>query len=160
LVLAACSGGGGTDAGSNIAPAFTPTFSNVNKMVFQPVTGYGCTVSNCHSTGAGATVGDLDLADNPYQALLGDAGTGVPSVNVPSLSYNYNGMLLVKPGDPDNSLLFQKINAGAASTSGCTQAASGACEYGESMPNVAGELLPANVIEAVREWIANGAPNN
>jgi len=171
------------------------------------VTGYGCTVSNCHTTGANIAVGDLDLSDDPYYALLGDGG-GVPAVNpwtndvpyqfmldgglVPTsyqkmldggvvtvdggrveldgglvtrdggangaYPYNYNGMLLVAPGDPDNSLLFQKINAVNAAP-GCTQAA-GSCQYGQHMPNVSGETLPANYIEAVREWIANGAPND
>lgn len=186
------------------------------------MTGYGCTVSNCHTTGAGIAVGDLDLQDSPYFALVGDGG-GVPSINpwtndVPyqfmldaglvaasyqfmldgglvtvdgglveldgglvtrpdggqeldgglialdggpngAYPYDYNGMLLVKPGDPENSLLFQKISAIAADP-GCTQTPTSPCQYGQHMPNVSGETLPPGYIEAVREWIANGAPNN
>ncbi len=159
-----CGGSSSSDAG--IAPAFTPTFTNIKTQVFAPVTGYGCTVSNCHTTGAGPTVGNLDLLDNPYYALLGDGG-GAPAVSIPgSLSdggtyslYNYAGFVLVQPGNPTNSLLYQKLNAGltAGDSSGCLQSV---CPYGEAMPNVVGEPLPANYIEAVREWIADGAQNN
>lgn len=186
-----CGGGGGADSG--VQPAFTPTFTNVNDKILQ----LSCTVSGCHTTGANGSVGNLDLTDNPYIALLGDGGGvhasdpgtldvqyevmldgglvtvdgglveldgGVVTLdggpNFEPYNYHYNGMLLVAPGDPDNSLLFQKLNAGQAATAGCTQTASGACEYGQHMPNVEGEVLDPSYIETVREWIADGALNN
>jgi hypothetical protein len=88
--------------------------------------------SKCH-IGAGAPEGlQLDAAHS-YNLLV-----GVPSVEQPTL-------LRVKPGDPDDSYMVHKIEGLAGITGG-------------QMP--LGETpLPQATIDAIRQWIANGAPN-
>jgi hypothetical protein len=65
------------------------------------------------------------------QAML----VNVPSTEVPSL-------LRVRPGDPDNSYLIQKLEGTAA--------------VGARMP-LGGGALPAATIAAIRQWITDGA---
>ncbi len=145
------SSGGGGDAG--VQPAFAPTFANVNSQVFQ----MGCALSACHAPPVSPAVGNLDLKTNAYAALLGADGGGVPASDVAApYNYGYNGMLLIAPGDPEHSLLYQKVHAGLAAGSGCVQGP-GVCQYGEHMPNLPGQVLGAGVVEAIREWIAQGA---
>ena len=52
------------------------------------------------------------------------------------------GMMLVVPGDPDNSLLYLKLT-----TAPC----------GDAMPPTGSGALPADAIELVRQWILAGA---
>ena len=88
--------------------------------------------SKCH-IGGGAPEGlQLDAAHS-YNLLV-----GVPSAEQPSL-------LRVKPGDPDNSYMVHKIEGLAGITGG-------------QMP--LGETpLPQATINAIRQWVTNGAPN-
>lgn len=88
--------------------------------------------SKCH-VGAGAPEGlQLDAA-HAYNLLV-----GVPSAEEPSL-------LRVNPGNPNASYLLLKIE-GAAGTDG------------SQMP--LGETpLQQPTIDAIRQWVANGAPN-
>lgn len=88
--------------------------------------------SKCH-VGAGAPEGlHLDAAD-AYNDLV-----GVPSVEEPKF-------LRVNPGNPDLSYMVLKIE-GASSIEG------GQMPLGETP-------LPQATIDAIRQWIANGAPN-
>lgn len=87
--------------------------------------------TSCHSSAS--ALGGLDLETDPHAALVG----------VTSASY---GVPLVTPGDPDASLLLRKISG--------TQAA----DEGSQMPP-GGQVDPA-VIEKVRTWIADGAPES
>src|SRR5579863_10467961 len=88
--------------------------------------------SKCH-IGGGAPEGlQLDAAHS-YNLLV-----GVPSVEQPNL-------LRVKAGDPDNSYMVQKIE-GAPGISGL------------QMPYME-KPLPQATIDAIRQWVANGAPN-
>jgi hypothetical protein len=90
------------------------------------------TCSTCHS-GASAPHGLRLDAANSYALLV-----GVPSGEQPSI-------LRVKPNDPNNSYLVQKIQGSAAS--------------GERMP--AGlPALPQATIDAIRQWITDGALND
>ena len=155
LALALLGGGcgdpGGAADGGGVQPAFSPTYANVNDRVFN--VGCGNTLTGlCHAKGAGPVVGSLDLATNPYLALLGESGQGAPAAPASSgsgYSFAYTGLILVKPGDPDHSLLYQKLTLHGPSDP----------TYGFRMPYV-NPPLPAGVIEAVREWIANGAKND
>lgn len=84
----------------------------------------------CH-IGTGAPEG-LRLDEQfSYQLLVGK-----PSQQIPSL-------LRVAPGDPDNSYLIQKLNGTAAD--------------GSRMP-LGGSPLPQATMDAIRQWITNGAP--
>ena len=131
LLLAGCAGNGqGLDAngqplqpGSSGSGPLTAEFDSIQAHVFTPI----CTV--CH-IGASAPHGlHLDAASS-YNLLV-----GVPSDEVPSL-------LRVKPGDPSNSYVIQKLEGHAA--------------VGERMP-LGGPYLADDVIAVIRQWITDGA---
>jgi hypothetical protein len=130
-LLAGCAGNGqGLDAngqplqpGSSGSGPLTADFDSIQAHVFTPI----CTM--CH-IGAGAPHGlRLDAADS-YNLLV-----GVPSDEVPSV-------LRVKPGDPSNSYVIQKLEGHAA--------------VGERMP-LGGPYLSGDVIAVIRQWITDGA---
>ncbi len=102
-LLAACAGNGeGLDAngqplvpGGSAPPPLSADFESIQENIFTPI----CSV--CH---AGATAPEglrLDAADS-YNLLV-----GVPSTEVPSLDR-------VKPGDPTDSYIIQKLQGHAA----------------------------------------------
>ena len=131
LFTAACAGNGeGLDVnGRPIVPGggtipLSADFESLQANIFTPI----CSV--CHE-GASAPEGLRLDADNSYNLLV-----GVPSTEVPSL-------FRVKPGDPDNSYIIQKLEGHAA--------------VGGQMP-LGGPYLPATTIAFVAQWITNGAP--
>jgi hypothetical protein len=131
LLAADCAGNGeGLDvngrpivAGGGPVP-LSADFESLQENIFTPI----CSV--CHE-GASAPEGLRLDAQNSYNLLV-----GVPSTEVPSL-------LRVKPGDPDNSYIIQKLEGHAA--------------VGGQMP-LGGPYLPATTIAFVAQWITNGAP--
>jgi hypothetical protein len=135
LVAAACAvgcagNGQGLDQnGQPIVPGagssgpVTADFQSIQDNVFTPI------CSACH-VGASAPQGlRLDAASS-YALLV-----GVPSSESPSL-------LRIKPGDPDNSYLVQKIEGLAA--------------LGARMP-LGQAPLPQATIDAIRQWVSDGA---
>ncbi|MGB6309679.1 MAG: hypothetical protein WBF89_17970, partial [Steroidobacteraceae bacterium] len=88
--------------------------------------------SKCH-IGASAPEGLQLDAGHSYNLLV-----GVPSVEQPNL-------LRVKPGDPDDSYMVHKIE-------GLPGIDGGQMPLGETP-------LPQATIDAIRQWITNGAPN-
>ena len=131
LILGACAGKGtGLDAngrplgsGGGAGGAITADFQSIQDNVFTPI----CTV--CHA-GAGAPEGLRLDAANSFNLLV-----NVPSTEVPSL-------VRIKPGDPDNSYLIQKIEGHAS--------------VGAQMP-FGGPPLAPDVIAAMRQWVSDGA---
>ena len=135
--MVGCAGNGaGLDANGNpisqdgtggtVSIALSADFQSIQDNVFTPI------CSKCH-IGAGAPEGlQLDAAHS-YNLLV-----GVPSAEQPAF-------LRVKPGDPDNSYMVQKIE-GLSSISG------------GQMPLMEKPLSQAT-IDAIRQWITNGAPN-
>ena len=130
--LAGCGGGSGEGLDANGRPlgeggetgALQPTLASIQANVFTPV----CT--GCHA-GASAPVGLRLDAANAYALLVGVASGEVSSLQ------------RVKPGDPDNSYLIQKLQGNAAA--------------GARMP-FGGPYLDDATIAVIRTWIANGAP--
>ncbi len=130
LLIAACAGNGeGLDAngqplvpGSGTVP-LSADFASIQANIFTPI----CSV--CH-IGGGAPEGLRLDAANSYNLLV-----GVPSTEVPSL-------LRVKPGDPVNSYIIQKLQGHAA--------------VGAQMP-FGGPYLSADTIAFIQQWITNGA---
>ena len=106
-------------------PAPTSFASDIQPMIFN----VGCLEPACHD--AEASAGGLTLAGNAYTVL----------VDVPS---TINGQPRVIPGDPDSSLLYQKLAR--------TPPANG----GTPMPP--GGPLPAEALDLVRLWIEQGCP--
>jgi hypothetical protein len=137
LSIAACAGNGeGLDAngrpivpgGGSAPPPLSADFDSIQANIFTPI----CSV--CH-VGGGAPEGlRLDAADS-YNLLV-----GVPSTEVPSI-------MRVKPGDPDNSYIIQKLEGHAA--------------VGAQMPDgcpTTQPCLSTATIAFIAQWITNGAP--
>jgi len=113
------------------------TFDAIQSVVFDsPV--YACTNVACHS--GPNPQGGLDLtAGNSYDALV-----GVPSETSP-------GYDRVEPGEPDFSVLFDKLHAGTTGVSP---------SFGGSSMPVGPTPLTAAHLEAVKKWIRGGAPRD
>jgi hypothetical protein len=134
-LLAACAGNGqGLDAnGQPLEPGGAPPplsadFESLQENIFTPI----CSV--CHA-GGGAPEGLRLDAANSYNLLV-----GVPSTEVPAV-------LRVKPGDPDNSYIIQKLEGHAA--------------VGAQMPDgcpTSQPCLAPTTIAFIAQWITNGAP--
>jgi hypothetical protein len=136
LSIAACAGNGNgldangqplTSGSSGSLPPLSADFASIQANIFTPI----CSV--CH-IGGGAPEGlRLDAADS-FNLLV-----GVPSTEVPSL-------LRVKPGDPDNSYIIQKLEGhqavGSQMPFGCPQ----------TQP-----CLTTSTIAFIRQWITDGA---
>jgi methionine-rich copper-binding protein CopC len=138
-LLAGCVGSGsGLDAngnpigssssappGSSAPQGLTADFQSIQDNIFTPI----CT--KCH-IGASAPEGlQLDAAHS-YALLV-----GVPSAEVPTT-------LRVKPGDPTNSYIIQKLQNSAGIV-------------GAQMP-FGGPYLAQSTIDVIKQWITNGAP--
>jgi hypothetical protein len=133
LTVSGCAGNGeGLDANGRpldqgtVSISLSADFQSIQDNVFTPI----CSV--CH-VGGGAPMGlRLDAAD-AFNLLV-----GVPSTEVPTI-------MRVKPGDPDNSYLIQKLEGHAA--------------VGVRMP-FGGPYLSTDTIAFIRQWITNGAPQS
>lgn len=126
LVFAAACGG------SSPPPA---TFTQVKTSVFKP----SCTLSSCHD--AGAQMGSLDLATNPYTALVNVAAVQTGAVA--------DGLKRVVPGDLQKSFLNIKVTLPSAEDA----------KYGGRMPDT-GQTLDQSQLDILQGWILAGAPNN
>jgi hypothetical protein len=92
----------------------------------------GCTAGNCHGNGAGG-LSLSSRAATSYGSLV-----GVPSSDAPSI-------LLVAPGSAANSYLVMKLEGNQVS--------------GARMP-IGGAPLSTTDLQAIKDWINAGAPNN
>ena len=124
------------DAAVDAIP-LAPTFESLRENVFQP----RCAAA-CH--GVVQPAGSMDLAVDPYDEL----------VNVPAMGPQCGGTewIRVVPGDPDGSLLYQKVLAK-------TRGLDAPC--GDAMPQGSREApLSGADVDAIHDWIAAGAPMN
>jgi hypothetical protein len=140
---------GGDDSGDDVVfYAVCPqdidaTFGSVEANLLNNA---GC-ISTCHVSGTPASkngnlVFELEASDI-YAELLGDGG-GMPAFNEAGSAR----ILRVAPFDPDASLLYIKLNLHYSTDP----------LYGSGMPwGTPGSVCPA-AIEAVGQWIAQGAP--
>ena len=141
-LLAACgsgeTGGVADSTGTACAPgvagtisagaALEPTLASIQDNVFTP----SCTISGCHG---GAVAADLRLE------------SGASAGNLISIASSQNPSLIrVIPGDPDNSLLIQKLECDSP-------------PVGARMP-LGGPYFDQETIDVIRQWIANGAPES
>lgn len=122
----------GTSAGVDVTVqnAVAVTLTEIQQQVFTPI----CSVCHTGPTSGSLPSGmNLSTAADSFAALV-----GVPSLQVGSLDR-------VEPNDPDNSYIIQKLEGTAA--------------VGGRMPQ-GGPFLNQDTVDMIREWIANGAPNN
>lgn len=150
LLVSGC-GDGSTTTGSSSAPpsevppapepeppteepecaSFDSTFAAIEERIFE---GHGCTAAACHGD---AQSGGLDLRPGAAYASLVD----VPSVN--------SDLSRIDPGAPGTSFFFQKLQAATNP---------GSVTIGGSPMPVGAAALSEDELEAVRVWIAAGAP--
>ena len=121
-------------------PGIQPTYSSLDQSFFK----VSCTT--CHSGAQAASSGGLDFSGDAFGALV-----NVTAQNSQAQPGSRPaGLLRVKPGDPDNSLLYQKLLIGPTPSPA----------FGEGMPLDSPGSVCQETREAVRLWIASGAPRN
>ena len=134
---------GGCRQGSRTCPALQPRYSSIDRDLFQVSCGtLGNKAFNCHSTEGAATSSFLDLSGDPYPRLL-----NTTAVNPLGDSKD---LILVKPGDPDTSFLVQKLRLTSALDA----------HLGSGMPADAPGSICSSSVEAVAQWIRDGAGRN
>jgi hypothetical protein len=133
LLLSGCGGSSSPD----MAVVVPHNYEQINAEILLP----SCAnFTSCHSTNT-ATVNKLNMKDDAYAALV-----NVPAVNKQAAS---EGLLRVKPCDPDNSFIIKKLELPITMTDANVG-------YGSYMPNSNGHL-PQPQIQAIRDWISRGA---
>ncbi len=116
-------------------PSLEPTFSSIRANILEAQDSAGRRACvQCHTNAGRNPAAGLNLAIDPYAALV-----NVPSRNKP-------GAVLVIPGDPDGSYVYQKL-IGAPGIAGLR------------MPIVPPYLTDGQLL-IVRRWIQNGAKND
>src|SRR5215470_17790703 len=104
LLALGCMGDYGTSAmnpgpTSGICPSTMQAhFSSIKQELFAKSCGTGGMA--CHSASGAENSGGLDLATDPYRALVG--------ANAANLEGSVTGLVRVKPGDPNGSFLMIK----------------------------------------------------
>lgn len=129
--------------GTRTCPALEATYSSIDRNLFL----VGCGTSgnkafNCHSTVGAQGSSFLDLSGDAFTQLVGR--TAVNPLG------DEKDLVLVKPGDPDGSFLVQKLRLTSAFDP----------HLGSGMPADAPGSICATSIDAVAQWIRNGAGRN
>lgn len=113
-------------------PAIEPKFSDIEPKIFR----ISCALPSCHGE---AEKGGLSLVTaNAYGELVNVAAEGA--------DVKGKGLIRVVPGKPEQSFLIKKLTGPGPGE-------------GNRMPDVAGQVLNEEKIEAIRQWIAEGARN-
>jgi hypothetical protein len=115
-------------------------------MVHEQVLTAGCASPACHGNSSGPSkLGFADKMD-AYTGLVGMKAMGMRAPGSMGPDMGCAGMAIdrVKAGDPDNSLLVQKLEK----TQKC----------GDQMPP--GSMLKPEQIKLVRDWVKAGAMND
>jgi len=117
------------------SPNLQPTLSSISTEIFQTTDLAGRTSCvTCHTNVGHPPAGNLNLAGDPYAALVNVASSTHP------------GAVLVIPGDPEASYLVRKIE--------------GRDITGLRMPRNGPPFMTDGQISVIRRWIAIGAPRD
>jgi hypothetical protein len=117
-----------------------PTFTNVTKQV---ITQVNCGGPLCHTSTAGGFA--LGPKQQLHAALVDQPASGTECRLKPDAGAGATPFILVVPGNPEQSLLYQKIK--------------GIQTCGKKMPDTAKPLTEAQ-IQLVYDWIADGAKDD
>lgn len=115
--------------------AIQPTLSDIQAKIFTP----SCATSGCHNATFAARSGELDLTDGVSFAQLVGANSALVA-----------GEKRVVAGSPQTSFLLVKLVRMWQSNPPQS--------VGDPMP--AGAQLSADELQAIQDWIADGAQNN
>ncbi len=116
-------------------PNLNPSFSSINQNIIRSSDSSGRSACiTCH--GGARPASGLDMSQDAYSAL----------VNVPSREHPER--LLIKPGDPENSYLYQKVQGDPNVITG------------KRMPFNGPPYLTEGQISVIERWIEEGAKNN
>jgi hypothetical protein len=130
-------GDGGTDMTAVVVPH---NFDQINSEILGP----SCAAfSVCHSVDGARDANMLDLATDPYTALVGVASQNAKAMGM--------GLLRVKPCDSANSFLIIKLKLAMNEDPNTG--------YGDYMPDT-NPHLPGTQIQAIADWIDRGALKN
>jgi hypothetical protein len=134
---------GGCRQGSRTCPTLQPRYASIDRDLFQVSCGTsGNKAFNCHSSQGAASASFLDLSGDAYPRLVGR--TAVNPLG------DRKDLVLVKPGDPQNSFLVQKLRLTTARDP----------HLGSGMPADAPGSICASSVDAVTQWILAGAGRN
>jgi hypothetical protein len=134
---------GGCRLGSRTCPTLRPSLADIERNLFQVSCGTsGNKAFNCHSPEGAASSSFLDLTGDPHARLVGQVAVN-PLGDVKDL-------VLVVPGDPEHSFLVQKLRLASALDP----------HLGSGMPADAPGSICASSVDAVAQWIRDGAPRN
>lgn len=133
IVALGCGGSyGGSTSSGNTTTTVEATLSSIQTNIFTPT----CATSGCHSASS---------ATNGLSLAAGDSFTnlvGIPSQEVATVNR-------VTAGNPSQSYLVNKLEGTQTSVGGS----------GAQMPRN-GSPLGSAEIQAIKDWITNGAQNN
>jgi hypothetical protein len=118
------------------------TFDSIHTEVF--AVSCGTDGGKCHSHEGAIYSGGLNLADDPYTALLGSDGKGELAGNISGSEKN---LRRVVPGDPDQSFLVIKLSTHTGMDP----------KYGSGMPYTDPGSVCPDTLSTIRQWIAGGA---
>ena len=137
VTIAACGGGAAKDGASTIVGAApTTSFARMQSQVFEKSCGFSACHAVVNSSGSGLVLAGPDV----YAKL----------VNVAPANANARAdrLWLVRPGKPDSSLLWHKLNGWLSGHH--------TRDYGSAMP-LGGQSLSVEQLDYVRQWIEKGA---
>ncbi|MEW5855183.1 MAG: hypothetical protein AB2A00_40780 [Myxococcota bacterium] len=126
-----------------------PTLTDIQAKVFTP----SCSLASCH--GGNTPEADLDLTTGKSHQQLYNRVSVFQRDGGPSL-------VLVIPGDPDNSFLVHKLEktTGQLQSGNCPEGGQGSeCDLGRPMP-YGNPPICDKQMAAIRQWIDDGANNN
>ena len=131
IILSGCDSTDANDEDSDPpTSSLEPRLSSIQANVFN----VSCASSACHGSSNPQRSLDLSSASRSFEELVGVASLDIP------------GMLLVSPGNPDDSYLIWKLEGNSGI-------------LGSRMPRNS-SALPASTINTIRQWITDGALNN
>jgi hypothetical protein len=134
---------GGTCVTKAVCPmGLEPTFDSLRTKIFS--VSCGTDGNACHSHGGSVNSGGLNLADDPYTALLGADGKGTAGNNIGGSERN---LVRVVPGAPDRSFLVIKLSTRTNQDP----------RYGSGMPFTDPGSVCPDTLATVKQWIASGA---